>query len=131
MSVALREFLRASYDKPFVWGERDCALWLADWVMVRRGIDLGAGFRGTYSSEHGCNMLLAREGGLLKLAARLFAAAGIAAVDVADATAGDAGCVDAPFGPTLGIVTGRRVALLGRDGLVVSAAYRTLAAWKI
>lgn len=132
MSLALREFLLASYDKPFQWGERDCALWVAEWIQAVRGVDPGLPFRGTYGSEYGCALLLARHGGLLKLARRAFGAAGLHEIDNPDAAAaGDVACVEAPFGPTLGIVTGWRVALLGREGLVISAAWPRLAAWTL
>jgi hypothetical protein len=127
----LRDFLRESYALPFVWGERDCALWVADWIRRRRGVDLGAPFRGTYSSAAGCEYLLAREGGLLALASRLCAGAGLAAIDQDDAENGDMACVAGPLGPTLGLMVFRRVAMLARDGLVVSRAYRIMGAWKV
>jgi hypothetical protein len=90
-------FLVESSGLPFEWGRRDCALWVADWIFRVRGIDLGAEFRGRYYSSIGCNRFLARHGGLLVLASRLFAWAGIEAIDPADARPGDAACVNGPW----------------------------------
>ncbi|GAA6190896.1 hypothetical protein [Phaeobacter sp. NW0010-22] len=47
---------------PFIWGESDCMLCLADWVQRVRGVDPAAHIRGTYDSRGGCQ----RETGFLR-----------------------------------------------------------------
>lgn len=47
---------------PFVWGETDCMLCLADWVHRVRGVDPAAEIRGTYDSRGSCQ----RETGFLR-----------------------------------------------------------------
>src|SRR4051812_43525055 len=74
---ALAQYLLASYDLPFVWGERDCALWACDWIKQRRGVDPGAPYRGRYTTQLGCARVLARNGGLLQLATDAFRASGL------------------------------------------------------
>jgi len=37
----------------FTWGSSDCLLSIADYVLLRTGVDYGAEFRGTYSDESG------------------------------------------------------------------------------
>jgi len=47
---------------PFVWGETDCMLCLADWVLRVKGLDPAAHIRGTYDSRGSCQ----RETGFLR-----------------------------------------------------------------
>lgn len=39
---------------PFVWGERDCILTVADWVHLVRGVDPAADLRLTYATAGEC-----------------------------------------------------------------------------
>lgn len=48
--------------KPFIWGETDCILVLADWIERVRGADPAADIRGTYDSRGSCQ----RETGFLR-----------------------------------------------------------------
>jgi hypothetical protein len=48
---ALHEFLIERADRPFTWGENDCALFVADGILAMTGIDIAADFRGRYSNE--------------------------------------------------------------------------------
>jgi hypothetical protein len=126
----LRVFLLAATGRPFVWGQCDCALWACDWILARRGIDPGAKFRGRYQTSRGCRRLLRRAGGLLTLASREFEARGL--MPAQEAMAGDVVCVGAPFGETLGVaVSARRIAMKSERGLLVSAAYPVLRAWRV
>ncbi|OWU80429.1 hypothetical protein [Phaeobacter sp. 22II1-1F12B] len=40
--------------QPFIWGESDCMLCLADWVQRVKGVDPAAHIRGTYDSRGSC-----------------------------------------------------------------------------
>ena len=43
-------FLEDRRKRPFVWGEHDCTLFVADAVLAMTGTDMAAGFRGQYNS---------------------------------------------------------------------------------
>ncbi|MCB2130815.1 MAG: hypothetical protein KDE03_17550 [Rhodobacteraceae bacterium] len=47
---------------PFIWGETDCMMVLADWIKAVRGQDPAADIRGTYDNRGGCQ----RETGFLR-----------------------------------------------------------------
>ena len=72
----LRGFVQGLAKKPFVWGELDCVLILADWWLLNHGVDLAADLRGTYRTGEECRAVLIREGGVLRLVARRLKAAG-------------------------------------------------------
>ena len=44
--------------QPFAWGERDCVLWCADWVLQIRGVDYAEHCRGAYATEDQAAQLL-------------------------------------------------------------------------
>ncbi|WP_272848015.1 DUF6950 family protein [Paracoccus saliphilus] len=47
----LDRYIRRSLDLPWAWGVQDCTIWVADWCMIRWGMDPAARFRGTYGTE--------------------------------------------------------------------------------
>ena len=61
MTPLYRELHRWS-ALPFIWGETDCMLVLADWVKAVHGVDAAAHIRGTYDSRGSCQ----RETGFLR-----------------------------------------------------------------
>jgi hypothetical protein len=71
-------------SKPFIWGETDCMLCLADWVQRVTGKDPAAHIRGTYDSRGSCQ----RETGFLRDP--------VGAVEACLATIGGLPRVDAP-----------------------------------
>ncbi|AXC50071.1 hypothetical protein DRW48_10535 [Paracoccus suum] len=64
MAEGLNAYLARTWDRPFVWGECDCTLWVADWCAERWGQDPAASFRGRYSTQDEAEALTA--GGLLE-----------------------------------------------------------------
>lgn len=48
---ALHEFLIERAERPFTWGENDCALFVADAILAMTGVDIAADFRGRYANE--------------------------------------------------------------------------------
>ncbi|WP_304615834.1 DUF6950 family protein [Paracoccus sp. (in: a-proteobacteria)] len=55
-------YIAAGVRLPWVWGETDCTMWVADWCKLRFGHDPAAAFRGAYDDEAGAARLIA--GGL-------------------------------------------------------------------
>lgn len=56
--------------KPFIWGETDCEMTLADWVLAVEGWDPAADLRGTYDDEAGAGLVMAEAGGAVGLITR-------------------------------------------------------------
>lgn len=93
MRVSLSLYLREAALTPFAWGRADCALFVADWVARRTGIDAAASVRGRYTSPRGARRILAAardadvDAALVAFVARRAAAAGL--VETAHPVAGD------------------------------------------
>lgn len=83
MTPLYRELHRWSVT-PFVWGEMDCMLALADWVEQVTGKDPAAAIRGVYDSRGSCQ----RETGFLRNP--------VEAIEACLATIGGLPRVDAP-----------------------------------
>lgn len=77
----LHNFLEARARAPFAWGSNDCALFAADAVHAFTGEDLGAAFRGKYSTQEEAAAVMQATCGspdALALATHLCAQAGFA-----------------------------------------------------
>jgi hypothetical protein len=46
----LGELFQVNRSRPFAWGTWDCGIFAADAIQAMTGVDLGAGYRGQYSS---------------------------------------------------------------------------------
>lgn len=57
--VLLTEHIEQAKNAEFVWGQNDCALWCADWVLKATKRDFASQWRGRYESEEELNALLA------------------------------------------------------------------------
>jgi hypothetical protein len=55
----LYDHIRNARSRPFAWGQHDCVLWSADWVLKMTGIDPASQWRGTYGTEEGARQVLA------------------------------------------------------------------------
>lgn len=72
----LERFADAS-TVPFVWGQSDCALLIADWVLANGYADPAAHLRGTYDNEDACAAILEADGGLSTVVGACAHAAGL------------------------------------------------------
>lgn len=127
----LEAAIDAARKCPFEWGKNDCALFAADCVLAMTGVDFAASFRGKYKTAEGAKRKLKAAGttGLSGYVGKLFGDS----VEPVFATRGDLACVKSPEGTALGIVdnTGRRVACVGKDGLIFEPLSQALKIWKI
>lgn len=98
----MKDFIAEGGLVPWRWGEHDCTIRPADWVLERRGLDPAFSFRSAYATAEECRALLKREGGLVRLVSRAMAECGLA--ETAAPVLGDVGIVSAPIA-----VRGRRV----------------------
>jgi hypothetical protein len=130
---ALAVFLGRAARTPFVWGTFDCCLWLADWVLERRGVDPAADLRGRYASELGCARLLKRRGGLPAVVSDCAELARLAPTSAP--LAGDVGVILGltPTGETAvgALCTGPRWSILTVAGGIASVPARVLYAWSV
>jgi len=132
----LAAHLAEGSKKLSVWGENDCAMDAANWVLRCLGVDFAAEYRGTYGDEEGAARRLSEvDGGSLMSAARR--ALGRPRRSVFEAGRGDLALVDIGGGQlSLGIVdtSGRRVAVVARPPLVGYARFPLSAAkavWEV
>lgn len=61
------EYIKEAARGRHEWGVRDCCLWPADWVMLCRGFDPAAKWRGRYSTEAEALAFIEHEGGMLNM----------------------------------------------------------------
>lgn len=102
--MTLQEFLRLEHR--FGWSghgfrsasyvENNCFTFPATWVEVVTGIDVAAPYRGKCSNQEEAAALIAREGGMVALAGRQLAVAGLRPTSAA--SHGDVGVVRTPDG---------------------------------
>ena len=99
----LAAYIRDAEGKPFVWGERDCALWASGWVRQCTGADFVSEWEGRYKTERGAKGLIRKRG---YRSVEDIADARLTAVPVMIARRGD--LLLHPHGDCLGICTGQR-----------------------
>lgn len=125
-------FLDRTARTPFVWGEDDCSLFLANWLVALGRPDPALGLRGRYRTALGCARVLRREGGVRAVIARCARVAGLA--PTRDPSPGDPGVIRIDIegcGVEVGALRlGRRWAVRAGSGLFVSEAV-PLAAWSL
>lgn len=130
-ALGLTAFIDQAEGQVMVWGQSDCALWLANWGIELTGIDGGAEWRGRYSTWLGCKRLLTREGGILNVVRQGAEAIGMQQVE--ELQEGDVGVLQviSPKGPDMagGIYTGDGFWAVRAARGVVLAKLRPLASW--
>jgi len=134
----LSRFLNRAATIPFAWGRHDCLLWLADWIIERRGIDPAIGIRGGYSSILQAARIVRDAGGMQSLvdittrSAGLSRTTSVARGDIAVVQiAADGG---EHFGDQAGaILLSGSAAMLCQAGLVMPrfADIEIVAAWRV
>jgi hypothetical protein len=120
--------------RSFEWGRWDCALAVCDAIRALTGIDPGAEYRGTYSTEAEAQALIAKFGDLGDFAASVAAQHGMQEVAPRLARRGDVIFVDnsTPEG-ALGIVdlSGTCAACVSQQGYVRVPMRRWKRAWRV
>lgn len=117
-SSALSEFLMIAANSPHRFGEWDCAMTVANWVLFLTGEDPAADLRGRYRTRLGWMRIVRRDGGLVALVGRLAERAGMQAVE--GIVAGDVGVIEVPtLGEAGAIAVARGWSMKLNDGLTV------------
>lgn len=121
----LRDLIEANRDRPFEWGQHDCALWAVTCRLELSGVDHGKFFRGKYSTARGAARRMKTFGvsSPVEVADRLLGdRAPIALARVGNVVAADLsrlGLLDGPnLGWALGICNGAQSFFVTETGLV-------------
>lgn len=128
--TALSDFLCRASAEPFVYGEWDCAMFVANWVRAVTGNDPAAALRGSYSGEAGWRRLVLRGGGLRALVGSVARSAGLVEIDPASATPGDIGVIATRMGQTGAIRVDAGWAVKMRRSVAIGPA-DALGAWRV
>lgn len=119
------------------WGERDCLMFAANWILHKTGVDTAEPYRGRYKTERGCLRILKRNGGVRGIIHTQTAACGFKPTSTP--VDGDLALIQGPalhLGRRIvqaeagGIVIGERVAVMSPLGLLLLTT-PILEAWKI
>lgn len=125
----LDEFLETMAATPFVDGQADCALTIADWVMAATGCpDPAHDLRGQYSTALGRERLLKRRGGLKAVMQVCADRAGL--TSTRRPKRGDIGIVAMSGQRLAAICLGKTWAAKGQ-GLVVAVPTSVIQAWSV
>jgi hypothetical protein len=120
--------------RTFQWGRWDCALAVCDAIRALTGVDPGAPYRGTYSSEAEAQAIFAKAGGLANFAAAVASQHGMQEVRPRLARRGDVVFADngTPDG-ALGIVdlSGTCASCVGPRGYRRIPMHRWKRAWRV
>ena len=124
----LAAFIEERRGWDFEWGQHDCCMFAADWVMEATGVDPALHFRGTYSSARTAATALRIHGGL----AEIVAAAGFVRWQTPSmAQRGDVALVNNGGRELLAVVDGARVVAPGTVGIVFLPLDHAVAAWRV
>lgn len=127
---ALATYVGAATERPFRWGEHDCALFAAGWMTVLTGRDPAAALRGTYSDAAGAGGVVGEDPEAWF--AGMATAHGLVAIEPRFARRGDVCLLDYGDGPALGICTGAEMVLPAQPyGLARFRLSRARRAWRI
>ena len=130
----------AGARRRFVYGEHDCFLFAADWIVAQGWPDPAAAYRGAYASQFpgGQRRIVRRAGGVLALARETCAAVGLPEIDAGAAVAGDVAVGHTGPGPHAWrgepvclIKAGDFWATLTANAGVVLGPAEILAAWSV
>ena len=128
----LQPLFEANDGKPFVWGERDCSLVLADWLVLNGYPDPAIDLRGTYADEDGCKAVLDGQGGVLGVVGNCAARAGLSPAH--EPRCGAVAVIGSPTNPARqwgAIYSGTGWMVFWRDGWTNFASARCLKMWDV
>jgi len=126
--VTLSDYLRTCALQTWKWGERDCALFVADWVRIATGRDGAAALRGQYASEAGAEGHIGPRG-LADLVGDCCAMIGI--YRVAQTVPGDIAVIERAGRQVCAIRVADGWVMRDRRGLMRTPHVDVVAAWRV
>jgi hypothetical protein len=131
MTERLLRFLTAARGRGFAYGQWDCCLFCAEWVLASGGVDPAAEYRGRLrKSKRGAYALMRRVSGG-DVDAAWTRACGAPMPNPLFARAGDICMVETDQGRTLGICVGAQIAHLAPEGLAFLPITAAEKAWPL
>ena len=115
--------------EPFVWGETDCMLSVADYLIDAVGVDCGGRFRGKYASRRGCMRVSSFHRDPVKPFADCVAEIPLAVT--AAPVFGDVGVVEIGGVAVGGLCLGDKWAARGDEGVIITKSFKVLKAWAV
>ncbi|MHA6731744.1 DUF6950 family protein [Devosia sp. A369] len=129
MSDIIARHLRRWASTDFVWGETDCCIVLADYVLDATGRDGAAHLRGRYSSRAEAESVGGLADGHVATVGRCAALAGLDRTKAPQC--GDIGILAVRNHEFAGLFLGDRWAVKSMDGVMFLARPEVLAAWAV
>ena len=115
---------------PFSWANgQDCMLSLADYLMLLGYHDIGARFRGRYSTRRGCMRVSGFHRDPVKPLADCVAEIPLKVTEQPDR--GDIGVVDSGGAAAGGLCIGKKWALRSQAGLLIGLPKSILISWQV
>lgn len=121
----LAEVIEGARKRPFLWGEHDCSLFVADCVDAMTGSKHANQYRGKYKTAKGAAGILKKHGGIEGLVDSKFDP-----MPRSFARRGDIALLEMKGSP-LGIVDVNRVACVGENGLHFLPMNKTIKVWRV
>lgn len=125
----LDAFLERMAATPFVDGRTDCALTLADWVVLNGHADPASDLRGRYRTALGRERIVRRHGGLVRVVGDRLERVVLA--ETANPVRGDGGVVRLAGRDLAAICVGGGHWAAKTDGLWVGHPDEVLKAWRV
>lgn len=122
----LSAVIRASFGRPFSWGENDCCLFAADCCVAVCNVDPAEQYRGKYKTEAGAKRKLKELHGSLEAAWDAY----FERIDVKQAGRGDVVLYDGAMGKTVGVLWAGDVWSITEDG-AARVACEPKIAWRV
>ena len=124
----LVKYLEDCRDKPFKWGEHDCALFTAKWEKILTNNSRFSEFFNKYKTALGSFKALKKygKGNLVSTVD-----AKLEKIDKKKITRGDIVSVNTNEGIALGIYTGNKIAVVSLDGLIFLSLDDAIDCWRI
>jgi hypothetical protein len=124
--------IQAASDRPFSWGEHDCALFACNVVNAMTGTDPAREFRGKYNTKAGSARLSISYGGIGKLAEAIALQCGAPEIKPSLAQRGDVCLIDLGDGDeVIGVCLGDKVASSTTVGLAFLPFRLVTRAWGV
>lgn len=126
----LTAVLSRSFDRPFQYGQFDCALFVTECIEALTGEDLSFGLRGTYSDKVGAALAMRRAfgGGVSEIASGVAIRNDIQEIPPSFASIGDIVLIGNTLGVCVGEIALAPVEPRGLEHFPITAATK---AWQI
>ena len=126
--IDLADFIESRRHSPFVWGENDCCLFVADAVELISGIDAAAPYRRKYTTATGAARALKKygDGSIAGAWSACFEE-----INPQDLGRGDVAMVEVEGAPASALSFGNQLWIVSENGLITLPRSAALQAWRV